>query len=147
VTRSRYYAWARAAHRSGEGERHREEATLVAAIGAIHTDSAGTSGSPRVHAELGRRGWRVNHKRVERLMRAHGIVGHRPRRRRSLTKPDAATAPPPDLLERLFDPDQPGCRLVRGCHLHPHRRGLAIPSLGHRPGLPAPARRRDGHPP
>jgi transposase InsO family protein len=48
----------------------------------------------------------VNHKRVERLMRAHGIVGHRPRRRRSLTKPDAGAAPAPDLLGRLFDPDQ-----------------------------------------
>jgi putative transposase len=106
VTRSRYYAWASAAHRPGEGERHREEARLVAAIGAIHTDSAGTYGSPRVHAELGRCGWRVNRKRVERLMRAHGIVGHRPRRRRSLTKPDSTAAPAPDLLGRLFDPDQ-----------------------------------------
>jgi putative transposase len=64
-------------------------------------------GSPRITAELGRRGWRVNHKRVERLMRTHGIVGHRPRRRRSLTKPDACTAPAPDLLGRLFDPDRP----------------------------------------
>jgi putative transposase len=44
---------------------------------------------------------------VERLMRAHGIVGHRPRRRRSLTKPDAGAAPAPDLLGRLFDPDRP----------------------------------------
>jgi transposase InsO family protein len=40
-------------------------------------------------------------------MRAHGIVGHRPRRRRSLTKPDAGAAPAPDLLGRLFDPDRP----------------------------------------
>jgi transposase InsO family protein len=60
-----------------------------------------------VHAELRRCGWRTNHKRVERLMRAHGIVGWRPRRRRSLTKPDAGAAPAPDLLGRLFDPDRP----------------------------------------
>jgi transposase InsO family protein len=106
VTRSRYYAWASAADRPGQGERRREEVRLVAAIRAIHTDSGGTYGSPRVHAELGRRGWRVNRKRVERLMRAHGIVGHRPRRRRSLTKPDSAAVPAPDLLGRLFDPDQ-----------------------------------------
>ena len=39
-------------------------------------------------------------------MRQHGIVGHRPRRRRSLTKHDQAAAPAPDLLGRLFDPDQ-----------------------------------------
>jgi putative transposase len=49
----------------------------------------------------------VNHKRVQRLMRAHGIVGYRPRRRRCLTRPDAGVAPAPDLLGRLFDPDQP----------------------------------------
>jgi transposase InsO family protein len=60
-----------------------------------------------VTAELRRRGWLVNHKRVERLLAAHGLVGYRPRRRRSLTKPDASTPPAPDLLGRLFDPDQP----------------------------------------
>jgi hypothetical protein len=46
-------------------------------------------------------------KRVERLMRAHGIVGHRPRRRHGLTRQDRAAPPAPDLLGRLFDPDQP----------------------------------------
>jgi putative transposase len=40
-------------------------------------------------------------------MRTHGIAGWRPRRRRSLTRPDAGAAPAPDLLGRLFDPDQP----------------------------------------
>jgi putative transposase len=49
----------------------------------------------------------VNHKWVERLMAAHGLVGHRPRRRRGLTKADSATPPAPDLVGRLFDPDQP----------------------------------------
>jgi transposase InsO family protein len=105
VTRSAYYAWT--AGTQGPAERHREQAKLVGEIRRIHTRSKGTYGGPRVHAELGRRGWRVNHKRVERLMRLHGIVGHRPRRRRSLTKPDAGAAPAPDLLGRLFDPDRP----------------------------------------
>jgi Integrase core domain len=39
-------------------------------------------------------------------MAAHGIVGHRPRRRRGLTKPNTAEPPAPDLVGRLFDPDQ-----------------------------------------
>jgi putative transposase len=78
----------------------------VAKIRTIHAESAGTYGSPRVTHELRRRGWRVNHKRVARLMAAHGIVGHRPRRRRGLTKADSATPPAPDLVGRLFDPDQ-----------------------------------------
>src|SRR6266508_1783693 len=76
----------------------------IAEIRRIHARSGGTYGAPRVHAELRRRGWTANHKRVERLMRQHGIVGYRPRRRRGLTQPDTAAAPAPDLLGRLFDP-------------------------------------------
>jgi putative transposase len=40
-------------------------------------------------------------------VRTHGIVGYRPRRRRSLTRPDTAAPPAPDLLGRLFDPERP----------------------------------------
>jgi len=40
-------------------------------------------------------------------MAAHGLVGHRPRRRRNLTRADTAIPPAPDLLGRLFDPDRP----------------------------------------
>ena len=40
-------------------------------------------------------------------MADHGLVGHRPHRRRSLTKPDTAAPPAPDLVGRLFAPDQP----------------------------------------
>jgi putative transposase len=105
VTRSAYYACA-ATNAQGPAERQREEAELVSEIGRIHARSRGTYGAPRIHAELRRRGWTVNHKRVERLMRAHGIVGYRPRRRRSLTKQDTTAAPAPDLLGRLFDPDR-----------------------------------------
>jgi len=106
VSPSAYYAWA-ARHQQTPSPARRQEAELVTEIRTIHAESAGTYGSPRVTAELGRRGWRVNHKRVARLMAAHGIVGHRPRRRRGLTKADSATPPAPDLVGRLFDPEQP----------------------------------------
>jgi putative transposase len=105
VTRSAYYAWT-ASVAQGSSERHGEQAQLVGEIRRIHARSGGTYGAPRVHAELRRRGRGVNHKRVERLMRTHGIVGWRPRRRRSLTKQDRGAAPAPDLLGRLFDPDR-----------------------------------------
>jgi putative transposase len=106
VTRSAYYAWTIKAAQ-GAAARQREEARLVREIRRIHARSHGTYGAPRVHVELRRRGWRVNHKRVERLMRAHGIVGYRPRRGRNLTRQAHGAAPAPDLLGRLFDPDQP----------------------------------------
>ena len=105
MTRSAYYAWTAGATQASS-ERHREEVRLVGEVRRLHARSRGAYGSPRVTAELRRRGWRTNHKRVERLMRTHGIVGYRPRRRRSLTKQDATAAPAPDLLGRLFDPDQ-----------------------------------------
>jgi putative transposase len=105
VSGSAFYAWT--AKREQEQAAEPAQAELVAKIRAIHGESAGTHGSPRVTAELRRRGWRVNHKRVERLMAAHGIVGHRPRRRRSLTKPNAAEPPAPDPVGRPIAPDQP----------------------------------------
>jgi putative transposase len=103
VARSAYYAWTA----QGPADRHRAEAGLVAEIRRIHVRSHGTYGSPRITGELRRRGWTANHKRVERLMRSHGIAGYRPRRRRSLTRPDTSAAPAPDLLGRLFDPERP----------------------------------------
>jgi hypothetical protein len=106
VTRSAYYAWTTRATQ-GPSDHDREEIRLVAEVRRIHARSGGTYGVPRVHAERRRRGWTVNYKRVERLMRRHGIVGYRPRRRRSLTKPDQGAAPAPDLLGRLFDPERP----------------------------------------
>ncbi|MFL6270702.1 MAG: IS3 family transposase [Actinomycetes bacterium] len=98
-------AWATRCQHGPRPAEH-AQAELVAESCSIHADSAGTYGSPRVTHELRRRGWRVNHKQVERLMAAHGIVGHRPRRRRGLTKADGAAPPAPDLLGRLFDPDR-----------------------------------------
>jgi transposase InsO family protein len=83
------------------------EAALVAAIRAIHDETDGTYGEPRMTPELRDRGWAVNHKRVERLMRVHGIVGvHKPPRVRT-TIPAEHAPPLPDLVGRLFDPGAP----------------------------------------
>jgi putative transposase len=105
VSRSAYYAWLE----QGEGPTGREwdEAHLIDQIRDLHRESNETSGEPRITAELARKGWTVNHKRVERLMREEGLQGHRPHRRRSLTKPDEAAPPLPDLLGRAFQPELP----------------------------------------
>jgi hypothetical protein len=54
-----------------------------------HRESDDTYGSPRVTIALGKRDWVVNHKRVERLMRVHDIVGYTPKKHRVTTIPDA----------------------------------------------------------
>jgi putative transposase len=80
---------------------------LVVEIRRIHLRSKATYGAPRVTAELRRRGWTANHKRVERLMRQNGIVGYRP----PAPRPHRARhhhRVRPDLLGRLLNPDKPG---------------------------------------
>jgi putative transposase len=69
VTRAGYYAW-RSRERS---ERERRNEALTDQIRAVHAESRGTYGSPRVHQVLRRRGQRVGKHRVARLMRTHGI--------------------------------------------------------------------------
>jgi transposase InsO family protein len=112
--RQGYYEWL-----AGQPSRQRRaeaDDRLVAEIRSIHGEHRGAYGSPRVAAELRRRGRRVNRKRVERIMRERGIVGQTRRRRRSLTRPDARAAPAPDLIGRDFTAQQlgqaPGQRFV-----------------------------------
>ena len=79
VSRSAYYHWK--LHRDGVSTVvELEERRLVKEIEEIWDDSDSTYGSPRVTRELRRQGRCVNHKRVERLMRIHDIVGHTPKK-------------------------------------------------------------------
>ena len=69
VTRAGYYAW-RSRERS---ERERQNARLAEQIRAVHSESRGIYGSPRVHRALKAKGHCVGKHRVARLMRTHGI--------------------------------------------------------------------------
>ena len=87
VSTSAYYDWKQHRDRiSTVGEL--AERRLVTEIEDIHGGSEGTYGSPRVTRELRRQGRCVNHKRVERLMRIHDIVGYTPKKHRTTTIPD-----------------------------------------------------------
>jgi putative transposase len=65
VSRSGFYAWAR----RPESARGRSDRALARRIERHFEESAGTYGSPRIHALLRREGLRVGRKRVSRLMR------------------------------------------------------------------------------
>jgi putative transposase len=104
VSTSAYYAWA-ANRDQGPSQREQRDTRLLEAIREIHAEHP-DYGSPRITAELARRGLACNHKKVEQLMATHGIVARRHRRRRNPTRPDASAPALPDLVGRLFDPDR-----------------------------------------
>ena len=108
--RSSYYYWVGTAAR--RAEREAADLALAARIRAVHRDSQGTYGAPRITAELRETGEPVNHKRVARVMREHQIAGLRLRRRHATTVPDQAAAKAPDLLHRDFTAKQVNTRYV-----------------------------------
>lgn len=78
---------------------------LDVAVRVSFEDSGGTPGtygSPRVWEDLVEAGWKVSVNTVAASMAAQGLVARAKRRRRSLTRPDKAAAPIPDLVQRDF---------------------------------------------
>jgi transposase InsO family protein len=91
-------------------QREQRRARLDAAVKESFEDSGGTPGtygSPRVWEDLVEAGWVVSVNTVADSMARQGLVGRSPKRkRRSLTRPDKAAAPIPDLVGRDFTADQ-----------------------------------------
>ena len=100
VARSGFYAWLSRA----PSQRETADLRLRLVVRAVHVESNGTYGSPRVHrALLNDQGVRCSRKRVVRLMQHEGLKGTRSRRfRHSRTAP---ALPPfaPNVLGRRFD--------------------------------------------
>lgn len=112
IERSSYYAWLKA--RPAREARARADAELADLIRKVH-DEDNTCGAPRITAELNDgvpADQRVNHKRVARVMRAHGIAGYRRRRTVRTTVPEPADQKVPDLLKRDFTAPAPNLRYV-----------------------------------
>ena len=103
VSPSGYWAWSK----RPPSPRALADAELTERIRDIHHPSRGTSGAPRVHAELRDDGTRCSRKRVARLMREDGLEGVHRRRSARTTVQDRDTAPAPDLVERMFDASCP----------------------------------------
>ena len=106
VSPSAFYEWA-AKEAAGPSDAEIDEAYLINLIIDIHADTDQTYGSPRMDPELRRRGYCVNHKRVERLMRDNDIVGVTERKKVRTTLPAKGAPPLPDLVEQRFAPGAP----------------------------------------
>jgi len=105
VSPSGFYAW-RARPLSARAKRDVE---LSALLERAHTESRGTYGVPRLHAELAAQGVHVGRKRVARLMRIAGLAGICRRRKVFTTRRDKDAPLSDDLVQREFTatgPDQ-----------------------------------------
>ena len=76
VSASGFYAW-RSRPESARKIANRE---LLSDIRRVHAAHRGRYGTPRIHAELRAAGQSVSRKRIERVMRRHGIRAQAPRR-------------------------------------------------------------------
>ncbi len=103
VSPSGYYAWRDRPPSAREVKNQR----LLERMREIHTFSRQTYGRPRIYAELRDEGWRVNHKRVARLMALDGLQGASRRKKWRTTKRDKDARPAPDLVDRDFAADRP----------------------------------------
>ena len=101
VSRSAYYA----AREGRPSQRAAQDAELAAQVRAVHGESKGRYGSPRVHAALRAQGRRHSRKRVARLMRDQGLQGRAAKRWKKTTIPDPAAAARADRIRRDFTAD------------------------------------------
>jgi len=99
VSSSGYYAW----RVRPPSARARRDGELLERILAVHAESRGTYGAPRVQEELRAQGVGVSRKRVARLMHQAGVRGVSRRRFVITTVRDEGSVPAPDLVQRDFE--------------------------------------------
>src|SRR5262245_20730475 len=93
----------------GHGRKARARAqTWRCDIQRVHARHRERYGAPRIHAELRAEGQTVGRKRIERMMRHHGIRARAPRRYRVCTTDSKHSLPvAPNLLDQNFVANRP----------------------------------------
>ena len=103
VSRSGYYKW----RTTRLDNPRRNELRLKLEVAAIHRESGGTYGSPRIYVEMMARGFGVGRHKVARLMREQGLAGAVQRRFRRPGQSKDGGPFAPDLVQRDFKPEAP----------------------------------------
>jgi putative transposase len=104
VSPSGYYAW----RSRPESPRKNANRALLVDIQRVHARHRERYGAPRIHAALRAEGQTVSRKRIERMMRHHGIRARVPRRYRVCTTDSKHSLPvAPNLLDQNFVADRP----------------------------------------
>jgi putative transposase len=108
VSRAGYYQW----RQRPPSPTARWRAELGEIIEYLFADSDATYGYRRIHAALTRAGRYCDPQTVRAIMAERGLVGCQPRRKGPVTTISSDAGDLPDLLERDFTADTPGCKLV-----------------------------------
>jgi putative transposase len=99
VSASGFYGW----QKQSPSPREVENQRLLLELRKLEVATRRTYGSPRMHRDLRDRGWRIGRKRVEKLMKTHGIRARRHHRRVRTTQSDPSLPVAPNLLCQKFD--------------------------------------------
>lgn len=108
VSTSGYYGW----RRKPFTRRYRDDAIFRAVIRQYYDDFDGRYGSPRICVEMNATGYRINHKRVERLMREMGLSARPPKQFVNTTDSNHDGPIAPNLLEQDFSAEKPDDKWV-----------------------------------
>ena len=120
---SGFYAWLRAipSHQS----RAEADADLRGHISRIFAAKRRVYGSPRIHAELRREGYRHSRRRIEQFVRDMGLQASRGRRRTPKTTNSRHNLPiAPNLLGRSFTAERPDAVWLADISYIPTREGF-----------------------
>jgi putative transposase len=98
VSTSGYYDW----RKRTPSVREQENQRLLLELRLLEVATRHRYGSPRMHRELRDRGWCVNRKRVEKLMKTNGIRAWRHYRRVRTTRSDPSLPVAPNLMNQQF---------------------------------------------
>jgi transposase InsO family protein len=104
VSRSGYYKYL---NQAKEGKRNKENAIVLLEMMNIWIQSRRVYGSPRIKAALSNLGYRVNKKRIVRLMKINGIKAFRKKKYRTTTNSRHNKPVVENLLMRNFTADGP----------------------------------------
>lgn len=103
VTRQGFYLFVK----RGENSRGVSRRQLHARVKGVFEHHCRRYGSPRVHKQLLREGWRVGRSSVEKAMKTQGLSALRKRAFRRTTCADPKHAKAPNLLNRRFSANSP----------------------------------------
>lgn len=103
LSRSGFYAW----RKRGLSNRAMNNEDLTREIHRIYAEGRGEYGSPTIYQVLRQNGFRVNHKRIARLMRQIGLRAKVLRRFKRTTSPCKDHQAAPNLLKQNFHTSGP----------------------------------------